>query len=648
LIAAATLAAELALGIKQHTIYKSSGTRFDIIDTAGEYCIFFATVIGAHALIVALSFYLFKQFLPNRRRPLIMLDFYFLFGTAFLISLAARAKLTSILGDALSLQLIRGLGGGDLLAALVYSLGDAGFAVWIACGCGIFYLAARQVMRLRGSQISDERVERTPRRHIRRWITALSVPALLFAAGGNKDVRVALDRFAAPWLAYALLEFATDFDRDGYSLFSLHRDWQPFDAEQHPFALDRPGNGIDEDGLAGDYLHRAGGEFSSALNFGAERRHVILIVMESTRADVLGARWRGRLVAPHLVGLASAGVHSEEAYSHVGYTRPSLKTLLTGRLDPLTPGKSLFSEFRQAGYRVGVLSAQAEDFGDIAKDTGMRSNADVFIDANTVRQESWKVGTTDITRNLDGRVLIRELARHFGDRERWAQPTFLYVNIQASHYPYQYPGTPQLLPGRPVPRTEIRFENRVWTRRTYWNSVAYGDWIIGRLVAQLKRVGALEEGVLLIVADHGEELFENKYVGHGQRLNDLQTRIPFITNRKNLAIPRPVGLSDIRELLLHAAGAEIPPPRAGGAIFQHTADLNRPAEIAMVEAGRRRTVFRLHTGEVLYEEAGRQTSRGLYQRLSSNSRLRRKADQVVRMWERERWIRHLELSSRAR
>ncbi|HYE27110.1 MAG TPA: sulfatase-like hydrolase/transferase [Allosphingosinicella sp.] len=641
-LAAVTLGVELGLAVYQYGILGNQVTRFRVVDGPDEIVLFFPAVVTAHLLLLALAYRLFSLLFRRRKPELLLFDFVVLFGTAFAISLAARTKLTAILGGALSLPLIRGLGGGDLLGALVYALDEAGFVLWIGAAATVAYVAGRLI--LRPGRGTADRSRGSGKSLHKAWGTALVVPVLLFAAAGNNDVRLALDRFAAPWLAYAVLETASDLDRDGYSLFSRHRDRHPFDPKRHPFALDVPGNGIDEDGLAGDYRHEAGGEFLPAPRFGAERRHVVLIALESTRAEMLRKRWNGRPVAPNLAALAAAGAYSEEAYSHIGFTTPALRTLLTGRLDPARPTPSLFSDFRRAGYRVAVLSSEAEDFGGIAGATGMRENAHLFIDARVLKNESLNPLTSDVTLLLDGRVLLREFDRHFGRRASWARPTFLYMNVQTSHYPYNFPGTPQILPGRPAPRHKIRFAHREWTRRTYWNSVAYGDWLIGQIVARLKRLGVLDEGVVLVVADHGEELFEHDYAGHGQRLNDLQTRIPFVLSRGDIAIPRPVGLADVRGLLLRAAGAEVPAPKPGRPVFQHTVELDRPDEIAMVEPGRRRTVLRLHTQEVVYEEADVPKLRASYRDLPPASPLRQKADRLVRMWERERWIRHLEQS----
>jgi hypothetical protein len=624
LLGATTLAAELALAVLQSTVFGLSASRFRTVDRPDELALFFPALIAAQLLLVALAYRLVRLLLWRREPKLVLLDFVFLFGTVFIISLAARSKLSAILGSALSLPLIRGLGGGSLADALVYGLDEAGFVLWISGGAALLYICARLVLR---PGLDRPAREPEPRRPLAMaWAAALLAPILLVVAASNYDVRLTLDRFAAPWLAYAVLEAATDVDGDGYSLVSAHRDRQPFDPARHPLALDIPGNGIDEDGLAGDYRH-SGGEFLPAPRFGGERRNVVLVALESTRAEMLGKRWTGQLVAPTLAAMA-----------------PSLKSLLTGRIEPAGRGSSLFSDFRRAGYRTAVLSTEAEDFGGIAAATGMRENSDLFIDARVLRKESINPLKRDIALLLDARVLLREFDRHLGRRSDWARPTFLYLNVQTSHYPYDFPGIPRLLPGPPVPRDKIRFAHREWVRRTYWNSVAYGDWVIGQLMVRLRRLGVLEDGVVLVVADHGEELFEHDYIGHGQRLNDLQTRIPFVLNRNDVAIPRPVGLTDVRGLLLRAAGAFMPAPEPGRPVFQHTIDLDRPAEIAMVEAGRRRTVIHLPSQEVRYEESDVLKQSGTYRDLPAGSALRDRADRLVRLWERERWIRHLERS----
>ncbi|MEA3000396.1 MAG: hypothetical protein QOK17_2229 [Sphingomonadales bacterium] len=639
--AASTLAVELALAIRRADIFGFGAVRFDVIDRPSELALFAAALVASHLLLLWLAWAGARRIVRPRGKGLFPLDFLACYLLVYAASAAAREKVAAYLGNQVSLQLIRQLGGGSLLDAAAYALREAVLILLLLAAVLSAWLVVRRRLRRHGVALASK--PGAP------WPVAVALlvaaPALLAVAAIRTDVRAGLDRFTAPWLLYAALDAATDFDRDGYSFFSRQRDPRQFDAAVHPFGLDVPGDGVDEDGFAGDYREAPEPPLPPP-RFGALKRNVVLIVLESTRADALTLRWDGRPVAPNLAALAASGSHSDEAYSHAGFTRQSLRSLFTGRFDPASRGASLFDDFRRAGYRIGVFSGQAETFGGTAEVTGMREDADVFLDAKTLERERVWPFLRDINLLVDGRTLLRELDSHFGRPSDWRRPVFLYVNVQASHFPYSFPGALQLLPGTPIPRGEIGFANRDWVRRTYWNSVAYGDWQVGRIVARLKSLGVFDDGVLLVVGDHGEELFEHGYIGHGQRLDDLQTRIPFVLNRRDVVLPRPVGLADVRSLLLRAAGAHLGPPRAAGPVLQYIAEIDRPPVIAMVEAGRRRTSLDLDSERVSYEDSAGRTVAAPYRALAAGSPLKAKADRLVRLWERERWRRHLEQQGR--
>ena len=170
--------------------------------------------------------------------------------------------------------------------------------------------------------------------------------------------------------------------------------------------------------------------------------------------------------------------------------------LMTGA-GPSPPDPSAFSDFARPAIGC-VLSRKRRIFARIAGRTGMPKTRISSSMPGVPRAKEPSTLSRRRRLGLEGRLLLGELDQHFGRRANWARPTFLYMNVQASHYPYNFPGTPQILPGRPVPRDKIRFAHREWTRRTYWNSVAYADWLIGQIVARLKRLGVLDEGVLLV------------------------------------------------------------------------------------------------------------------------------------------------------
>jgi hypothetical protein len=459
---------------------------------------------------------------------------------------------------------------------------------------------------------------------------------LLFCGFRVGDARSALTRFTSVSLFTLALHQATDFDRDGWSFFSWPIDRQPFDGSRHPYALDVPDNGIDEDGYGGD-LHFTGSAATPPPPLIAGRkRHVVLVVLESTRADTLGMRVGGRPVAPVMDALAARGSAAREAYSHVGFTTYSLQSLFTGRLAPSDDRQSLVRDFLANGYQVGIFSGQSEDFGGIARTTGMRRGS-IFVDANTLRSERSFSFAAEASLNVDGRILLREFDRRLGTPQAWTRPHFLYFNFQSAHFPYAFPGMPGLLPGDPIPRESISPANRAWTARTYWNAVAYDDWLIGALIARLRRLGVLDDTLLVVTADHGESLFDDSFLGHGHALNRQQMRIPFIMSDAGVAIPDPIGLDDMRGLILRAAGAAAAPVPDDQGVFQYLGDIDRPGMIGLVRRGGDWTLFDPFGESVWTSRSGRWTD---YARLAGAEKAA--ADALINEWARQRWLRRLE------
>ncbi|MEA3064509.1 MAG: hypothetical protein QOJ27_955 [Sphingomonadales bacterium] len=639
--AGATLALELWLAVRRFEFFGRGYRYHHNLDTAAEYAVFFPTLLLCHGLLVYFVYASARRLHRGRGHRLFRFNFLFLGGLVLAGAALAKYRVLAYLSDATDLQTIRNLAGGSLAAALYYVLDEAlVLLAGLAAAAGAWFLLYRllDLRRRPGPAVAP-----APGGWRRLWLPALALlvaPILLLQAGRTADTRIALERFNAPWLALALLNFATDFDRDGYSYFSPQRDADPFDGSRHPYALDVPGNGRDEDGLGGDF--RYGGDPSALPTppLGPRPKHVVLIVLESVRAEALSKRFGGRPIAPNLVALAARGSSAPEAWSHVGFTLASLKTLFTGQLDPLPDDPSLFADFKKNGYRVAVFSTHAVDFGGIAAAVKMRENSDVFVDARVLEKERlWDVvGTTSLI--VDGKTVLREMDRHFTGPEAWRRPAFLYFNFQSAHFPYDFTGTPSFLPGPPIPRSKISWANREWVARRYWNAVGYADWLTGQVLARLKAQGVLDDSVVLVLGDHGEELFENGYVGHGQVLNRRQMQIPLVSNVRGLDFPRPAGLVDIRRILLTAAGARLP-QKSARAVFQYTGTLDRPSAIGLAEAGGRLTAFRLDTEDVTFEDLGLTRS---YRDLPRDGELRRRADALIDRWAEERWSRHLRLA----
>lgn len=622
---------EAALAERKYGLFGGGFGAMHVVDTPAEAALVLAGVALAQGALIGGLFLLIRA-LHGRRRDSALARFNFLFftlgvGAALLL---LKYEVLSYFSDAIGFELMKNLGGGSIGDALLYVADEAGLAAAVIAGAGAAWWIGWRLVRRHAA------AEATPPPYRWRHLLWLAVPlvALLVFARQVPDARYALMRFNAPAAANAALSRITDFDRDGFSWFSAQVDRHPFDGARHPFALDVPGNGVDEDGLGGDFTFDGDTEALATPRLPEKPPHLVLIVLESMRADVIGKRVGGREVAPVLNALAREGSAAPAAYSHVGFTTASLKSLFSGALDPAAGTGSLFRDLKANGYRIGVFSGQPESFGDISEVVGMKENADVFVDAETLKDERAFGFAAKGSLLVDGAKLLGAFDRSFGDPGGWRQPTFVYWNVQEAHFPYHHPGMPQILPGRPIPRGEISLANRERVEATYWNAAAYGDRLIGAMIARLKAMGVWGDVLLVVTADHGESLFDDAFLGHGHVINRQQTAIPLVINRPGVAPQRPVGLSDYRRILLRALGADVgqAKPRP---VFQHIGGLDWPAVIGMVEPDGRRTVMTMSEETVRFND-------GPLRRLGDLSGAdAARAKRLTDEWARQRWIAHL-------
>ncbi|HEX8573578.1 MAG TPA: sulfatase-like hydrolase/transferase [Allosphingosinicella sp.] len=627
-----TLGFELALVERKHAIFAGGFGQSKTIDEAGEWLIFVPALLAVQAAQVLAAFLVLRT-LHGRRAANAVFVLNFLFVTVGIgcALLVAKFQALAYFSDAMGFELIRNLGGGSLATAALYVLDEAALLGLAAAGAMLAYAAGLGLVK---RWLPDWRrgEDGLGWRHLA-GLLALAVP-LALAAGSSPDVRYGLGRFNAFAAVNRGLQAATDFDGDGYSWFSARRDDAPFDPKRHPLALDVPDNGVDEDGFGGDFRFAGAPEPAPELRLPARPRHLVMIVLESMRGDSVGKVVAGRLVTPNLTALARGGSWVSEAYSHVGFTTQSGISIFAGALEPRRGGPSLFRDLKGAGYRIGVFSAAPEDFGGISATVGMEASADLFVDARRLKAERAHESASLGSLALDGRIVLRELDRHFRSPADWARPTFLYLNIQEAHFPYSHPDMPRFLPGRLAKRSEIKASNREMVERTYWNSVAYSDWVVGQVIRRLKAQGVYDHSLILVTGDHGEALFENGFLGHGHVIDRAQTHVPLILSDPSLRVAGPVGLADYRGIVLRALSGGAPPP-AKARVFQYIGTLDRPAVIGMVEPGAVWTTLDLETEELRFGDSG---ARARYRDLKPGSERKARADRLVDEWARQRWL----------
>ena len=629
-IVAAISGVELAIADRKYGLFSGGFGQSNAVSAPAELALFLAgyiaSQIAAALLVRKLCNWLNRR---NTGWPSLY-HFTFAFGGLNLAALNTQYQLHSYLSDAADFALMKQMAGGSIKEALLFGKNEIALA---AAVIGVFALiwwgGWRLLKRIIGVVPAQSFAAAGWWRLGIAWLAFLALLAIIPRTGS--DAAYGLDRMIVWNAADKLAAQATDFDSDGYGLFGVQLDRRPFDSTRHPLALDIPGNGVDEDGYGGDLALVA---VPAALPETAVPKggpNVVLVVFESTRADVLGKRIDGKPVAPILEALAAEGAAIAPSYSHVGFTTDSLKSVFSGKLSPRPGDPSLFVELKKAGYRISIFSGQPEDFGDISAAVGMRKNADIFVDAETLKDQRAFSFAAQGSLLVDEGILLSAFDRNLGKPEDWKQPQFVYFNFQSPHFPYDHPGVPHRLANPPIARSDIKADNRTQVERTYWNAVANADARLGELIARLKRLGAWDNTILMVTGDHGEALFEDGFLGHGHIINNRQFATFLVSNRSLPGVAAPIVISDYRSILLGLLTGT-PPARSQALPFMHIGELRKPSTIGMAGTPFGIVSLRLDSGRACFERPAHCRS---YGNLSQDERS--SIDALAARWGSERW-----------
>ncbi len=321
---------------------------------------------------------------------------------------------------------------------------------------------------------------------------------------------------------------------------------------------------------------------------GANRRpNFVLIVLDTTRRDHLGCYGHPGGLTPALDELAVESVVYEHAISPSPWTVPSHASMFTG-LFPVTHGCS--SEHHL------WLDEEFLTLAEVLKAEGYRTialNSNVAMAQNNLFQ-----GFEDV-HQLSGpcdQLSLQYLARIGGLPERWVDkggweasralsrwltesydpqhPFFLFINLYEAHDPYvpAYADRKQHLSGhtgyleatrtamtaRPVlmnMERQANAETKATIGGLYRALVNYQDRSVGDLLGQLRRSVDMDNTLLIVTADHGENLGEAARWGHLQAVNNTLIHVPLIVRypggrRGRERVPGLCQLTDIMPTVL--------------------------------------------------------------------------------------------------
>jgi arylsulfatase A-like enzyme len=384
---------------------------------------------------------------------------------------------------------------------------------------------------------------------------------------------------------------------------------------------------------------------------------LVIIALDTTRADHLTVYGYPRLTSPALQRLAWEGARFDRAYAPSASTAPSHASLFTGR-DPLAHG------VQKNGL---ALDERNETLAELLAGAGFQTAAVVssfvlnrkfgfaqgfeFYDADfapgeaTVSTNAWEGhpvarGAFDRRGDHTTRRAIRWLRERDADR-----PFFLFVHYFDPHLPYG-PPEPYLsrfgFDGAPVPLPR-KGEVDLAVRR-YDGEVAFVDAQVARLMEALEVEQLTERTLVVVTADHGEGLMDHGILSHGVFLYDEAVRIPLIMRwpgelAAGTVISEPVTLLDIvptvLELLRLPGAPRLPHGRSLATALRGEAILDpgrriyfqrRPYERQDLEMWGKATVegslFGIRSGRWKYVEGTHDDTRELFDLDSDPGELR--------------------------
>ena len=279
--------------------------------------------------------------------------------------------------------------------------------------------------------------------------------------------------------------------------------------------------------------------------------HVLIVTLDTLRADRVGAYGYTGARTPVFDALASRGARFANATTTVPLTLPAHTSLFSGAF-PAGHGvrdntgfhvedrvTTLAVVFKGRGYRTGGF------VGAFVLDSrwGISQGFDEYFDEFDLSED---VGPgLDAIQRPGNEVVDRALA-WLGQND--TRPFFAWVHLYDAHSPYRAP-------------EEVAAQFPQTREGAYDAEVAFVDQQVGRLIEALRAAGTLDKTLVVVLADHGEQLGEHGEQTHGFFVYDASVQIPFVMAGPGIeprVITDQVRIVDVMPTVLDLTGIEIP------------------------------------------------------------------------------------------
>lgn len=283
--------------------------------------------------------------------------------------------------------------------------------------------------------------------------------------------------------------------------------------------------------------------------------NIIIIVVDGLRFDMLS-----KDIMPNTWEFGQRNIIFKNHYSGGNGTRFGIFSLLYGidgtywhnflarRVSPV-----LIDVLGDNGYEFKILSSTHLTFPEFRKTAFIRipdSIEDSFVNTDTDEKD---------------RIITEKFIKYISNPED-KKPFFAFIFYDSSHQPYYYPEGFEKF--QPVSDHEINYfkdigkDNIFILKNRYKNAIFYNDYLIGNIIASLKKNNLFDNSIVVITGDHGEEFYENGYFGHTSSFDDYQVKTVFVLHYPGVELfstERITSHSDLVPTLIESLGCISPP-----------------------------------------------------------------------------------------
>ena len=287
--------------------------------------------------------------------------------------------------------------------------------------------------------------------------------------------------------------------------------------------------------------------------------NVVLITLDTTRADRIGAYGYEAAETPRLDKLASEGVLFEQAVTPTAFTLPSHSSIMTGLYPPfhgvrlnggaaLADGQTTLAErLAASGYRCGAFVGAFV----IDQRWGLSQGFEHYDDDFEMAPDQ-RLDLAGVQRTADRVVDLGIDWLEAGD----GRPFFAWLHLYDPHIPYE--------PPEPY---RSRFGGR-GKSGLYDGEIAFADSQVGRVLDWLEVKGVADNTIVVVIGDHGESLGDHGEKEHGYYIYDATVKVPLIVRvpgavLADVRVPVQVRTIDVLPTVLDLVGLETPNPVHG-------------------------------------------------------------------------------------